>query len=96
MFAFALLAHFSTKTMGLWVDSAVFLNVTLQETAKQMPLINLGCVWFEGQARVVVGIPNHLARDSPFLCLVGWVRLTRLLFGLKDRTWLRIALECLV
>src|SRR4051812_5799297 len=50
-------------------------------------------LWLDqGWTRVVVGIPNPLARVSPFFCLVGWVRLALLMFGFKDETWLRIAI----
>ena len=42
---------------------------------------------------MVVGIPNQVARDNPFLCLVGRVGLSHVLFGLKDETWLRIAIK---
>ena len=38
------------------------------------------------------GIPNQLARDSPFFFLVGRVRLSHVLFGWKDETWLGIAI----
>mgnify|MGYP000938004567 CR=1 FL=1 len=42
---------------------------------------------------MVVGIPNQVARDSPFFCLVGRVRLSHVLFGSKDEAWLRIAIR---
>ena len=42
---------------------------------------------------MVVGIPNQVARDSPFFCLVGRVRLSHILFGSKDEKWLRISIR---